>query len=66
MVKLSNGGEVTWRCSDCGYVSKKKTNLQEHIEAKHIEQAGVLCTICQLYCVNRKALRNHTYRYHRS
>ena len=66
MTKLSTGSEVIWRCNECGYESKKKTNTVEHVEAKHINSGGFLCPICQLVCVNRKALRNHTFRHHRA
>ena len=66
MSKLSSNSETLWRCNDCGYESKKKTNTQEHVEAKHIQSSGFLCTICQHFCLNKKALRNHTFRHHRS
>ena len=65
MSKLTSNSETYWRCNDCGYESKKKTNTQEHVEARHIESSGFLCTICQHLCPNRKALRNHTFRHHR-
>jgi len=65
MSKLTSNSETYWRCNDCGYESKKKTNTQEHVEARHIESSGFLCIICQHLCPNRKALRNHTFRHHR-
>lgn len=67
MSKLtSSNSETLWRCNDCGYESRKKTNTQEHVEAKHIQSSGFLCSLCQHFCLNKKALRNHTFRHHRS
>ena len=67
MSKLtSSNSETLWRCNDCGYESRKKTNTLEHVEAKHIQSSGFLCSLCQHFCLNKKALRNHTFRHHRS
>ena len=55
----------SWLCRECGYVSRWKTNLKMHVESRHLVTAGVTCHICQQFCSNRKALRNHTNRYHR-
>jgi hypothetical protein len=54
-----------WRCVDCGYESKYKTNVREHVESKHTESTGAVCSFCNVVCVNRKGLRNHVYKYHR-
>lgn len=67
MVKVPEGpgmGSV-WSCIECGYQSKYKTNVLEHVESKHVESGGALCSICNAVCVNRKGLRNHVYKYHR-
>ena len=47
----------SWLCSECGYVSKWKTNMKMHIESRHLITAGVTCKVCLQFCSNRKALR---------
>ena len=66
MTKVADDiGGTVWKCTDCGYESKYKTNVTEHVESKHVTSAGVVCSFCSSMCVNRKALRNHVYKYHR-
>ena len=66
MTKVADDiGGTVWKCTDCGYESKYKTNVTEHVESKHVTSAGVVCNFCSSMCVNRKALRNHIYKYHR-
>jgi len=62
LFKQPNG---TWNCTECGYSSKIKTNLKMHIESKHIVSSGFLCPLCNLYCPNRKCLKNHMDRKHK-
>ena len=47
----------SWLCTECGYLSKWKTNMKMHIESRHLITAGVTCEICLQFCSNRKALR---------
>jgi len=54
-----------WCCMECGYSSRIKTNLKMHVESKHIVSAGFNCSLCQLYCPNRKSLKNHLDRKHK-
>ena len=54
----------TWTCTECGYSSKIKTNAKMHVESKHLVSQGFTCPICQLFCPNRKSLRNHMTRKH--
>lgn len=61
---LSDAGH-NWRCDECLYESKYKTNVMEHVESKHVNSPGIICQHCDLVCVNRKGLRNHIYRYHK-
>ena len=61
-----HGSGTVWRCTDCGYESKYKTNVSEHVESRHVQSAGAVCNYCSSVCVNRKALRNHVYKYHRN
>jgi len=62
---LGDAGHINWRCDDCLYESKYKTNVMEHVESKHVHSTGIICQFCNLVCVNRKSLRNHIYRYHK-
>ena len=54
-----------WQCDDCGYVSKYKTNVREHVESKHVASSEISCTYCDKICPNKKSLRNHIYQKHR-
>jgi len=62
---LDDAGHRIWRCDDCLYESKYKTNVMEHVESKHVNSPGIICPYCELICVNRKGLRNHVYKYHK-
>jgi len=62
---VSCTGGRTWSCKDCGYMTRKTSSIKEHIEAKHIDNPGVVCSLCKQFCPNRKSLRNHTYKRHR-
>ena len=54
-----------WRCEDCGYASRYKTNVREHVESQHITSSGINCSYCEKICPNKKSLRNHIYSKHR-
>ena len=61
---VSDEGKEMWRCDHCLYESKKKFNVLEHIESKHIASQQLACPYCDKICPNRKSLRNHVY-YHK-
>ena len=61
-----HGSGTVWRCTDCGYESKYKTNVSEHVESRHVQLTWAVCNYCSSVCVNREALRNHVYKYHRN
>ena len=54
-----HGSGTVWRCTDCGYKSKYKTNVSEHVESRHVQLTWAVCNYCSSVCVNREALRNH-------
>ena len=54
----------SWQCSECEYTSRVKTNIKMHVESRHVVSSGFTCHICQLFCANRKSLRNHLDRKH--
>ena len=63
MEKVNN----LWHCKVCGkeYVSKQKTNLKQHIEAKHATGFRHICDICGKSCSSKISLVKHTSRYHK-
>ena len=58
------GGE--WRCLACGWESKAKTRMFEHVEAKHVVTAGYNCPLCGKFCPSQKSLKNHKFTSHRN
>ena len=58
--------EGVWKCMACGWQTKFKTRLYEHVEAKHVETNGYTCQICQKFCPTQKALKMHRSKYHRN
>ena len=49
----------------CGWHSKFKTRLNEHVEAKHVETGGYSCPLCGKFCSSKNALKLHKSKYHR-
>ena len=64
MVKHQTDQGVLWQCVDCGYQTKFKPVMFEHVESKHIESAGYTCPHCNKFCRTRNALRSHVSRQH--
>ena len=55
-----------WHCKDCGQTSTRKTDINRHIEAKHLgPEAVVNCHLCGTICKNRHLLQRHLLAYHR-
>jgi len=59
-------GSSEYHCSACGHVSKTKSNMQKHIDAKHIPSQPVFCEFCEKRCPSKNALQSHVSRYHKS
>ena len=53
-----------WRCIPCSKESPHKANIIRHIEANHVNHAGVSCPLCGRICKTRHSLRNHMGTYH--
>jgi len=65
VVALMQKCEGYWQCVACGWQTKFKTRLYEHVEAKHVETNGYSCHVCQKFCPTQKALKMHRSKYHR-
>ena len=44
--KMFKEGNI-WYCNDCPYKSNRKSNLLEHVEARHVSHPGYLCQYCE-------------------
>ena len=55
-----------WQCATCGWQSKFKTRLYEHVEAKHVETGGYSCPLCEKFCSSKNAFKLHKSKYHRN
>jgi len=55
---MENLGGGLWRCVFCG-VMKRKADIRRHIEAKHMDNAGVACENCGKNFKNRDSMRKH-------
>jgi len=54
-----------WTCHDCGFGTKLRQRMSQHVESKHIG-ADSTCEICMKSCPTRNALRVHKFRNHRN
>ena len=63
--RVTMGSGCVWQCRVCLYYTKKKHNLMEHVEARHLDNTSVVCSFCQALCKNKKSHRNHLYKHHK-
>lgn len=64
--KSDENGHTLWQCVDCGYGSKFKYNVTEHVRVKHLNLVSAhVCQVCQLTCPTKSALRSHVWRKHK-
>ena len=56
-------GEKVWSCSVCGFQTKKTTNIQDHIEANHL-QTRIHCTMCDLSFTTSSYMKKHMKKVH--
>ncbi len=62
----STFNQGSWYCSICHFTSKKKTNVREHIESKHINDGfSYICRFCPKTYKSRNSLRFHVGNYHK-
>ena len=48
-----------WQCLQCGKTSKHSTNIKDHIEAHHLDNLNIECTVCGKVFKSRGSLRFH-------
>ena len=53
-------------CTKCQFSSTRASAVEVHVEAKHVESAGLACPLCGKHCPTRNSLAIHKYRYHRN
>ena len=68
-LKLNNvmkDEEGRWICPECNLTTRSRTNIKEHIDAKHLPGNSYLCPLCSKACKSTGALRVHKSRYHKN
>lgn len=55
-----------WQCVTCGWETKLRARLWEHVEANHVQTNGYSCPICEKFCPSKNALKVHKSRNHRN
>ena len=54
-----------WNCSECDYNSTSKSDMTNHVEARHID-SSVTCPLCGVQTKTRKSLKMHMFRRHKN
>ena len=54
-----------WSCTQCGKKNKDKSNMNKHIEAKHIDGVSHSCDQCEKQFRSKSSLYNHNNSIHR-
>jgi len=57
--------EAGFQCSVCEHSSKSRQNMENHVEAKHVESSGWQCHICNKLCPSKNAYNVHYSRNHK-
>jgi len=57
---------AAWQCVTCGWETKLRARLWEHVEANHVQTNGYSCPICEKFCPSKNALKVHKSRNHRN
>merc|ERR1740129_84147 len=60
--QLYRDGTGYWCCATCNYSNQEKSTVKAHIEAKHVDSPGFMCSVCEKTCPTRHALKMHRLR----
>ena len=55
---VDEAGNKLWQCTDCGHARERKSDIQRHVERKHIEMQ-VACNLCGVVFSTRLSLKEH-------
>ena len=55
---VDEAGNKLWQCTDCGHARERKSDIQRHVERKHIEMQ-VVCNLCSVVFSSRLSLKEH-------
>jgi len=55
-----------WMCLTCGWKTKIRARLWEHVESNHVHSSGYTCPICSKFCSSKNAFKIHKTRYHKN
>ena len=64
--KVGEGAESGFQCSACEHFSRSRQNMENHVEAKHVQTEGWPCHLCDKVCPSRNAYNVHFSRYHKA
>lgn len=59
---LENGEQI-WCCAACEFQTKKTTNIEDHIEAKHL-QTRIQCPLCIADFTTSSYMKKHMKKMH--
>jgi len=62
-MQKSDGG---WLCLTCGWKTKIRARLWEHVESNHVQSSGYTCPMCSKFCPSKNAFKIHKTRYHKN
>jgi len=54
-----------WECLSCGWQTKIRARLWEHVESNHVQSSGYTCPVCMKFCPSKNAFKIHKTRYHK-
>ena len=57
--QLASDKGVMWQCITCQFITKKKCNLIDHVEAHHLQGYSHDCGLCGKQSKTRASHRNH-------
>jgi len=65
IVSQMQKSEGQWVCLTCGWQTKIRARLWEHVESNHAQSSGYTCPVCSKFCPSKNAFKIHKTRYHK-